>query len=263
MAIKPSKSKLVNVRADTLAVHPFAQRDLVPSKLKKLTSDMDLDALGVLHAVECVIKGETKLLVIDGQHRLRALQDLGFGEWIVEVKVHLEATDDAKASALFLKLNDRSPVSPYDKWQNEIKAKVAEAINANAIVMKHGLKVSRQAGDGNVTCVSALKKIYTVDAGASLDKAIGAITAAWGTKASALEGGLIKGVGQVFARYNGLIDDPALVKKLAKYSGGASGLLGDARGLMEYRKATLSRCIAERVVDTYNLGRRVGKLEEL
>lgn len=260
MAIKPSKAKVVKVRADSLAIHPTAQRELVPSKLRKLMSDLDLDAIGVLHAVEYPINRETKLWVIDGQHRLRALLDHGLGEWTVEVKVHLDADNDARASALFLKLNDRSPVSPYDKWMNELKAKSEAAINANGIAAKHGLSVSRQAGDGKLACVSTLKKLYTVDGGDTLDKTLDIVCAAWGTKASAMEGKLIDGLGQVFARYNG-IDQPAMVKKLSKYSGGASGLLGDARGLMEYRRATLSRCIAERVVETYNLGRRVGKLD--
>jgi len=263
MTIKPIKSKIVKVRADSLAVHKNAQRELVPSKLKKLMLDFDLDAIGVLHAVEGHEKGEIKLMVIDGQHRLMALLEHGFGEWQVEVKVHLDATDDARASALFLKLNDRSPVSPYDKWMNEIKGKVGDAINANEIVMKHGLKVSRQNGDGRMTCVSALKKLYRMDDGKSLDKTLDVVIEAWGTKASALEGRLVEGVGIVFAKYNGSIDEPAMVKKLAKYSGGASGLIGDAKGLMEYRRATLSRCVAERVVETYNMGRRVGKLDQL
>src|SRR5690606_15270957 len=106
-----TKTKLVKVRADTLAVHPYAQRDLVPSKLKKLMTDLDLDAIGVLHAVEYPIRGQAKLWVIDGQHRLHALLEHGFGEWEVEVKIHVDVDNDARASQLFLKLNDRSPVS--------------------------------------------------------------------------------------------------------------------------------------------------------
>lgn len=263
MAIKPSKTKLVKVRADSLAVHRSAQRELVPAKLKKLMQDLDLDAVGVLHAVECQVKGETKLMVIDGQHRLMALLEHGLGEWLVEVKVHLDATDDARASALFLKLNDRSPVSPYDKWLNEIKGKVGDAINANAIVMKHGLIVSRSVGDGRLTCVATLKKLYRMDDGKALNKTLDVVMSAWGSKASALEGRLVEGMGLVFSKYDGQIDEPAMVKKLSKYSGGASGLIGDARGLMEYRRVTLARCVAERIVDTYNMGRRVGKLDPL
>lgn len=263
MTIKPSKAKVVKVRADSLAIHPTAQRELVPSKLRKLMAELDLDAIGVLHAVEYPIKKELKMWVIDGQHRLRALLDHGLGEWVVEVKVHLDANDDARASALFLKLNDRAPVSPFDKWMNELKAKSEAAINATGIAMKHGLTVSRQSGDAKIACVTTLKKLYSVDGGVTLDKTLDVICEAWGTKASAMEGKLIEGVGQVFAKYNGTIEQPAMVKKLAKYSGGASGLLGDARGLMEYRRATLARCVAERVVETYNLGRRAGKLDPL
>ena len=69
--MKP-RSKIVRVEAQTLRLHPSAQRDIVPSKLKKLIAELDLDAIGVLHAVEYEINGENATWVIDGQHRWRA-----------------------------------------------------------------------------------------------------------------------------------------------------------------------------------------------
>lgn len=261
--MKPIKSKLVKVRADSLAIHPYAQRELVPSKLRKLLADLDLDAIGVLHAVEYPINKDTKTWVIDGQHRLRALLEHGFGEWIVEVKIHVEVTDDARASALFLKLNDRSPVSPYDKFMNELKSGAQGACGADAVARKHGLKINRSVGDGKLVCVAALKKLYQIDQGKALGATLGTLIEAWGTKSAALEGRLIEGLGIVYARYDGSVDRPAMVKKLAKYPGSASGLIGDARGMTEYRKTTLSRCVAERVIETYNSGRRGGKLDPL
>lgn len=259
----PKKTSVVKVRADSLAIHPYAQRAIIPATLKKRLAELDLDAIGVLHAVKYPINGEEKLWIIDGQHRVRALIDHGFGDWLVEVKVHDDIKDDAGACAMFLKLNNRATVAPFDTYENELKAGDSSAVGVKKICGRYGIEVSRGAGDARATCVSALKKLYKMDGGKTLDISLGTIVTAWGTKASALEGKLIEGMGLVFGRYNGTIDQAVLTKKLAKYAGGASGLVGDARGLMDFRRATLARCIAERVIETYNVGRRAGQLDPL
>jgi hypothetical protein len=258
-----SKSKFVRVEAQSLRIHPFAQRELVPSKLKKLMAELDLDAIGVLHAVEYEIGGVHAIWIIDGQHRWRALMEHGFGEWEVEVKIHLDVTDNARASELFLKLNDRAVVSPYDKFDNEVKAAFPAAVGIVQILQDRGLRVTRNAADGRVCCVTAMKKLYLADEGRSLRLTLDTAVAAWGKTASAVEGKLIEGLGLVYSTYNGSIDRAAMVKKLAKYPGGASALIGDAKGLKNLRKTSLSRCVAEKVIETYNAGRKTGRLNPL
>jgi hypothetical protein len=260
-----SKSKLVKVEARSLRIHPIAQREVVPSKLKKLIAELDLDAIGVLHAVEYEIPGHGHgIWIIDGQHRWRALMHHGFGEWVVEVKIHLDVTDDARASELFLKLNDRAVVSPYDKFQNEVSAGYPAAVKIVDILHRRGLKVARTIGDGNVCCVTALKNLFrTNNDGKTLELALDSIIAAWGTRAAALEGKLIEGIGLVYSAYNGSIDQAGMAKKLAKYPGGPSALLGDAKGLMPIHKATLSHCVADIVIARYNSGRKTGRIDPL
>ncbi len=262
MLDKVSKSKIVEIRADGLEIHPHAQRDIVPAKLKKITDTLDLDAVGVLHAVEYPINGVTKIWVIDGQHRLKALLNHNFGEWKVQVKIHTDVTDDIRASQLFLKLNDRTIVGPYDKFQNEAKAMDPDALGILRITNRQALAISRGGGDSRLSCIASLKKLYAKDSGKTLDSTLHIIKNAWGTKAAALEGRLIEGVGMVLHRHAQLEWD-TLIKKLAKYPGGPSGLIGDARGMVEYRRVSLTKCVAERVIETYNMGRRSGKLDPL
>ena len=258
-----SNSKIVKVRADMLKVHPVAQRNIVQAKLRKLVQSLDLDAIGILHGVEYEINGTKAIWIIDGQHRYRALLDTDLGEWIVEVKVHLDAKDDIRASELFLRLNDRSPVSPYDKFINEVTAKNQAALGTIRILGKHELKPEKFQADGNVTCVSALKKVYNSDGGKSLDNTLGTLIAAWGKRSCAVEGKMVEGLGMVFTKYDGTVDREALTGKLGKYPGGPHGLIGDAKGMLQYRRSSLAKCIAERIIDTYNSSRRVGRLEPL
>lgn len=264
MVKKTSNSKMVKVRADSLKVHPYAQRDLVPAKLKKLTADMDLDAIGVLHGVEYGVKGHGEgIYIIDGQHRLMALLELGFGEWMVEVKVHLDADNDARASELFLKLNDRSPVHPYDKFTNAVRAGDEAAVGIQDLASRRSLSISRSAGAAKLTCVSALRNVWGVDKGKTLGRTLDITMQAWGTKAAGLEGKLVEGVAHVVCRYNGVLDRIAFVSKLSKYPGGPAGLIGDAKGRRQYQKASLPRCIAAAAIESYNSGRRSGKLDLL
>ncbi len=261
--VKSPKSKLVKVAAQDLRIHPLAQRQLVPSKLKKIKDSLDLDAIGVLHAVEYPIDGVTAKWIIDGQHRWKALIDHGLGEWEVEVKLHVDATDHARASELFLRLNDRSPVSPFATFSNELTANHPDAVGVQRIAADFLLKISAAGDDGKLCCVSSAKKLYQIDGGVTFRKSLRTLVAAYGRTAAAVEGKLIEGVGLVYKTYNGSIDEGALVKKLAKHPGGASGLIGDGKGVREFKKASLSRCIAEVIVSVYNSGRRAGKLDPL
>jgi hypothetical protein len=260
---KQPLTRIVRKPASELRLHPLAQRDIVPAKLKKLMAELDLDAIGVLHAVAYQIDGEEGPWIIDGQHRWRALMDHGLGEWVVDVKLHLGITDHAGASALFLKLNDRSPVSPYDKFLNEVRAEFPAAVSIYNLLGSRGLRFARNSADGQVCCPAALKKVYGMDSGKALGLALDTILAAWGKTAAAMEGAILEGIGLVYGAYHDRVERPALVNRLAKYSGGPGKLIGDAKGLKNFRKAPLPRCVAEVVIGQYNVGRRVGRLDPL
>ena len=261
-----SKSKLNNiilVRVKDLRIHPTAQRALSTAHLKKLRSEFDLDAIGTIHVVEYEINGVTAYWVVDGQHRIAILLAEGFGDWEVEVKVHRTIKDDAGASRKFLELNNRLKVDPFSTFTNLRDAGNPNAVGVTRIANAHGLKISMAGNDGNLMCVSTLTRLFARDNGAALTATIETVLAAWGSIASGLEGKLIEGLGLIYATYNGTVDRPTLVKKLAKYPGGPSALLGDAKGLREYRKISLARCVAEKIVYVYNAGKRENKLNPL
>ena len=263
-ATRKPRIKTVVVRVDSLRIHPTAQRDLVPARVRHIRQNLDLDAIGLLHAVEYEINGVTALWLLDGQHRQRALIDEGFGEWPVEVRIHLDCKTDARASELFLELQDRLSVNTWAKFDNHRKAGHADAVGVERIAQERNFQIGKATADGTISCVAALCRIYAADEGASLAKTLDTIVAAWGHGAPAIEGKLIEGLGIVFKTYNGQIEIDSLVRKLAKYPGGASALIGNARGLRVFRhNASLPRCVAERIIETYNAGRRAGKLDPL
>jgi len=255
-----AKTKIVTLQASALKIHRVAQREIVPSKLKQLMAELDLDAIGVLHAVDYPIDGQPGPWIIDGQHRWQALMDHGFGEWEVRVLVHLDVDDHRRASELFLRLNNRVPVGPFDRFRNEVLAGNSAAIVAQQTARDHGLEIASVSGDGKVCCVNTLKKLAGMNV---LPAVLGTAVAAWGRTASAVEGKLLEGIGLVFSQYGSALDRPALLKKLGKYPGGASALIGNAKGMRVHRKTSLPRCVAATIIEAYNAGRRAGQLEPL
>jgi hypothetical protein len=86
----------------------------------------------------------------------------------------------------------------------------------------------------------------------------------WGRAGgAAFEGKMVEGLATVFEHYKTEIDQAALVKKLAKYAGGAAAVMGDAKGLRSHRKTSLARCVAELISECYNSGRRFKRLGKL
>ena len=253
--------RIIKVPAKSLQIHPTAQRAIVPAQLKRM-EPFNIDAIGTIHAVEYDRDGTFDMWVVDGQHRIRKAMDEGRGDDIVTVMVHLDITTDAGASKLFLGLNKKANVAPYPVFMNEFQAGDPNAVAIVNILHRRGLRVSAAYGDGRVCCVASLKQTYGKGGddnvlGVTLDT----IVAAWGKAAAGLEGKIIAGIGTVYSTYGDLADRDALVKKLAKYPGGPTALLGSARGLQQHRKATLATLVSEAVVEYYNLSRRTGRLE--
>lgn len=248
-----SKTRQVSVRADALKPHPSAQRDISPTHLRRLVRDFDLDALGTIHIVQI----NEEYLIVDGQHRWAALIELGFGEWRMRCILHEDVTDIARASDLFLKLNQKATVLVEAKFKNMLTAGYPVAVGAKAVAERHGYKVTPKYGDGNITCFGTLMRLYALDDGVTLDETLGVLDEAFGKSAVAVEGKLVEGLGiHVIGRFNGQIDRAALVKKLAKCNGGANGLIGAGRARREWSHGSLPKCIGSAIVDLYNSGRR-------
>lgn len=264
MASRSQASKFGMVNIADLHVDPDAQRQLSPGWVKARVPKFDVDQLGYIVVNK---RPNGQLYIVDGQHRVELMRAVGWGDQ----KIHAECFDgltQAEEATLFNARNDRKAVRLYDKYRVNITAKNHEACAIDAIVRQCGLIVSDQSHDGHLTAVDALYKVYNgggiaspAEGPAALTKALRVLVKAWGKQASSVNGKVVQGVGLVFLRYNGTINESELAKKLAPFPGGAPGLLGKGRSDQELRGRPLHHCIAGLVVDIYNKGRRTGKLD--
>lgn len=254
------KPKTEWITAGKLTVDHRYQRDLIPARVRHLAADLDLDGLGVFVVSR---RSDGTLALIDGQNRVAALREHGFqDDWKVECRVYEGLTLEQEA-ALYRQLNDSRPLKPWDFFKAGLVSGDAECLEIDAIAKRCGLTVAASGGDGRVCCVTTLRLVYRKYGKDVLRRALEMSTAAWGHTAGAVEKEIVHGMSIVAATYNGEVDTPWMVKKLAKSPGGPSGLLGRARGLKDMTTEPIFRIVARQVIALYNKGRRNGALDDL
>ena len=119
---KLGSGKIRKMSVRELRIHPEAQREIVSANLRRVKRNLDRDAIGIIYAVEYPIGGVDAVWGIDGQHRLRALRALELEDLQVTVYIHTDVQDDARSCELFLKYNERSAVSAFDRFQASVTA---------------------------------------------------------------------------------------------------------------------------------------------
>lgn len=255
--VVPEKHAVKNLHID-----PKVQRDLIPNWVKYLTENMREGSIGTLVVSKRKMpSGKAKLVVLDGQHRLQALRDLGMDDFEVMCEVHLGLDLVAEAEK-FRDLNKQRRVGPYDDYVKGVTAQDPECMAIHKVLTERGLKVGQQSSPGSVRAITAVRQVHRSGEG-NLAGTLDILTAAYGTTVDAMDGSLIQGVGVLVNRYNGELDRAALVRKLSKRPGGPLKLLGDARGAKDLFGTTVPRCVAMVARETYNRGRNVGQLPPL
>lgn len=244
---------------------PRVNRPINQARVDEIKADFDPDAFGVVELSE---RDDGTYVVLDAQHRVQAVIEMGWTDQKVPCKVHRGLTVKQEA-ALFLKLNNTKRPTPLEKFQKRVSAGEPVATAINDIVEKHDLVIDGQPTDGHIAAVAALEAIYTGRRFAAdrvqpkvLNETLAIVAEAWGRTRHSVQGHVLLGLGQVLHHYGSLIERETMVAKLAGYPGGPSRLIGSARGLREVKPWSVADCVSSIIVDTYNRQRRNGKLAE-
>ncbi len=254
------KHALKWLRVGDLKAHPRVQRSkFSPARASRIAANLDPEKFGLLIVM---VEGED-LWIIDGQHRHAALLMLGWQDQKIECLVY-EGLTEVEAAKLFRSQSGRTAITALDDFLVALIEHDPDAVAINEIVIASGTSIGNGHG---VSAVQALQRVYR-PAGSkesqpeALHKTLSVITDAWGGTRESMQGSLIDGIGRVIVTYDGMINLSDLRRKLAKYAGGASGLIGTARGVREMFGGGLPDAIATIVVNEYNKQRRSQKLPD-
>lgn len=241
-------------RADSIQVDRRVQRDIIPAHVRKIAADFKPDGIGVIHVSR---RDDDGLYVMDGQHRILALIELGLGATLLDCAVYDDLTlaDEAR---MYRVLNNSRISGVWEDFKVGLIEGDSEWTSIVKIADRVGLRVRQQGGDGMVSCIAAMRSVWrTGESGpAALGFALSVAVNAWGSRSDSVDGHLVAGLGRMYARYGEDIDRPTLIRKLSKYRGGAPGLLGAGKQLKGIRGGSIGSQVTALCVDVYNSGRR-------
>lgn len=231
---------------------PLAQRDLKQSRIDQLVASFDLEQIGT----PTVNHRDGYWYIIDGQHRIGALKEIGWGDQQIQCWAYEGLTEKEEAEK-FLKLNDSLAVSAFAKFRIGVRAERAEESEIDRIVREAGLHISQAKNQGSISAVGTLRRVYRRSP-ATLARSLVIIRDAYGD--AGLEGPVIEGIGLLCHRYNGDLDDERTVTALGKAMGGVSGLMNKAEVLRKQTANARAHCVAAAAVELINSGRGGKKL---
>lgn len=251
---RSSKIHLVPIAMIRPAPVHVTQRPFRAHRGRFLAANLDLNKLGL----PVVNHKDGIFWALDGQHRIYALKENGFGDDSVECEVYEDLPDD-QCAAIFLGRNNTLSVAPFDKFKIACTANDPKACAIQRAVESQGAKVSQSGDENCVSAVSSLGKVYDAAGGGHIGEVVvgqtvRAIKNAFAGDSAAFDQYLIQGLGLVFIRHNGHTNEKDLADRIGSTSQGVRGILRRAEAQRLRTGNGKAQCVAATVVDIYNKG---------
>jgi hypothetical protein len=232
-----------------MRVSPVAQRDLQQYRVDHLASNFDVEQIGTL----TVNKRGESYFIIDGQHRVEAMRQMGWGDQQVQCWVYEGLTEEEEA-ARFLILNDTLTVTAVPKFKVAVTAGRPREVAISDIVHQVGYSVSQARMENTIRCVGALVRVYDRSGGKVLLQTLTIIRDSFGT--AGMGARLVDGIALLCDRYD--LDTETVVARFSNIRGGAAGLEGKAEVIRRQTRQALNHCVAAACVEILNSGQRGG-----
>lgn len=215
--IKVGKSSLMRVRAEEILVDDSYQRQCFDEvRARRIGREYDERRFGF---PLCSRRGDGKLYVVDGQHRVRGVVLEGYGSRVIAVHV-VDGLSVEEEAELFWLLNgspDRSRgVKAYDNYRARLCFGEASASEVDAIVAGVGLRVGPAPSTNVIAAVTAMERAHARNGNlADTVKVLRGWSNAIGGGGKAYDGKLLGHVSDFLADYAD-VDHGVLVRKLAR-----------------------------------------------
>jgi hypothetical protein len=246
---------LIELPVQTVLIDPIIQRRLDQTRVHKIASNFNRDAIGVLTASR---RTDGRYYALDGQHRKAAMELLGLGDELVQVKAFngLSTRDEA---VLFRLLNNTKHPQPLDIFRVQILEKDPVALRMFELLTNHGWKFRIGIKDGNFMAVSTLRRLFDSDP-VMAETAVNVLCLAWGNRYGTLNDKLLAGLGRLLIRRGDQMDVNHLITRLQGVPGGPREVLNRATTISEAMKMTHANAVALILVEIYNEALRSRKL---
>jgi hypothetical protein len=226
----------------------ICQREFRKAHGDRIAAELDLNKLGY----PIINHRDGNYWVVDGQHRIYALKENGFGKDMLDCEVY-EDLSDAEMADIFLGRDARKPIPVYDKFHVACTAGRKRERDIQRAVEANGQKISRSNDDG-ISAVASLGVVYDRSGDVVLGQVVRTINLGFGGDPLAFNSSIIEGLGLLFNRYNGKTNEKQLGSKLSDLRQGAKELLRKAEAIRARTGNQKKQCVAAAAVDIYNKG---------
>jgi hypothetical protein len=250
------KREEVDVPVSELVVDPAVQRAFLSvPKIERIMKGFNPIALGRALVSQ---RADRSKVVLDGMHRREVVNRMTDGKGTLPVEMYTGLTREQEAQ-LFLDKNAGDKPNTIDRYRVGLVAGIEKIVEIDKLVHSYGWQVSSFGGNGNLSCVVALQKLWDFSVENEkqpnlVQMALMVITRAWGTDAQGGQGHLVLGVGRVIGEYGDKLNVDTLIDRLRTYNGGPVSLTATARQYASMRKQALPMAVAELLVESYNKG---------
>lgn len=198
-----SSGKLRYLTAGDIKVDTRYQRGLNLAQVERIASQFDPGAFGTITVSR---RNDGSLWVLDGQHRLAALQHMNWGDQRVPCIVYDGLSLDDEAKLFYSPQMTRRALTPMERFRARLILGDPVAIEIKRIANAHGYEINTGTGsDGNtdtIDAVAAVECIYkTWAGGAMLGTVLGVTRDAWGTNEFHIPGSVLIGIAAFCYRF--------------------------------------------------------------
>lgn len=202
------------IDVSALLVDPEYQRELSPQWVRKIANEFDPDVLGVLVVSR---RADGNIYVVDGQHRVAAILEMGWHDQKVPCNVYDGLSLEDEAKIFWKPQTSRKYLAPGPRFRARLIAGEPEALKIREIVEANGFSITVNAGgagpEKSISAVSALEHVHSRGAG-MLDEVMGLIRDAYGDADERVGLPIIGGLETFCQKYRGRYDRERLIKIL-------------------------------------------------
>lgn len=177
------------------------QRQPNDAKVSKIARNFNKDAVGV---IVCSIREDGVIAIIDGGHRIAAMNLLGMQESNIDALVYFGLTLDQEANIFTLMNEDRTKPKASNIFKAQVIANDEKAVGLDSLLKSLNLVPDNKPGNGIVRGIGTLKMIYENAGHTNTLNALSALKKAFGDHSSTFNVDAVTALAIVFKKYENI-----------------------------------------------------------
>ena len=211
---------LALIPLDILHADPVLQRTTETPKGRENIENIKRDFNPIkFDPITVNIRENMELSVVDGQHRVVAMRELGRGHQVFPAMVSFGQTLSEEANRFWTQDDNTKPVTLIEKFrtkQSDVTQHQARSIAA--VLSEYGYEVKSSSAPGTLRCIASIEAVYGNHGEGLLRAVLVVLSEAWGSDVGRVDNRLFRGLARFITHYGHAVDPNRLTRTLRRSS---------------------------------------------